>query len=187
MSDTKVITGKVRLSYANIFVPTASDETKPDEKKYNTSVLIPKSDKKTIDAINKAVEACCEAFKTKNGGKLPKNYKLPLRDGDEEKEDDPNYVDHYFLNCSSKRKPGVIDRQGNEITDLDRDEIYSGVYARLSINFYNFEAPGGTSKGVAVGLNNVQKLADGEVLGGAFSTPEDDFADAFEDDDDFGL
>lgn len=184
MSETKVITGKVRLSYANVWIPTAADKDKPDEKKYNTSILIPKSDKKTLDAINNAIEAAAADFKSKNGGKLPKSFKLPLRDGDDEREDDENYQNHYFLNCSSKRQPGIIDRDRQPI--LDEDEIYSGVYARVSINFYFFDIPG-KSKGIAVGLNNIQKLADGDVLGGSFTSAEDDFADDFEDDDFGGL
>ena len=175
--QTKVITGKVRFSYANVFVPTSVSEN--DEKKYNCSILIPKSDKATIDKIKKAIAAALEAGVTKFGGKIPKNYKNPLRDGDIDREDDEAYADHYFINASSKRQPGVVDSSLDPI--LDSSEFYSGCYGRASINFYAFNSSG--NKGIAAGLNNLQKLQDGERLGAAAASAEEDFGEGFEDDD----
>jgi hypothetical protein len=86
----------------------------------------------------------------------------------------------YFLNAKSDRKPGIVDKDLNEI--LDPDEVYSGCWGRASINFYPYDFNG--NRGVGVGLNNIQKLKDGERLGAALATAEDDFGDGFEDDED---
>ena len=137
VNSTKVVTGKVRFCYVNVFEPTAMNEG--DTPKYNICVLIPKSDTATIDKIKKAVEAAKEAGKAKladKNGRIPANLKLPLRDGDEERPDDPAFEDHYFINANSMRQPSIVDRSLNPI--MSRDEFYSGCYGRASINFYAF-------------------------------------------------
>lgn len=174
-TDTKVITGKVRLSYVHIFQPQAMEDGQ--EPKYSTAIIIPKSDKETLRKINAAIEAAKKAGASQWGGKIPANLKTPLRDGDEERPDQPEYAKSYFLNASSKNRPGVVDRDLNEI--LDSTEVYSGCYARVSLNFYAFNQKG--NKGIAAGLNNVQKWADGDYLGGR-SRAEDDF-DSIDDED----
>ena len=170
--STKVITGLVRFSYANVFHPTAINDG--DTKKYNCSILIPKSDKKTIAKINAAIESAKEEGKAKLG--KAKNIKLPLRDGDEEREDDEAYKGHYFISANSLRKPQIVDENLDEI--IDQEDFYSGCYGRASLNFYAFDVSG--NKGIAVGLQNLQKLEDGERLSGG-SSAADDFSD---DDDD---
>lgn len=180
VNSTKVVTGKVRFCYVNVFEPTAMNEG--DTPKYNICVLIPKSDTATIDKIKKAIEAAKEAGKAKladKNGRIPANLKLPLRDGDEERPDDPAFKDHYFINANSMRQPSIVDRSLNPI--MSRDEFYSGCYGRASINFYAFNV---SSKGIAAGLNNLQKLEDGEMLAGG-STAEEDFGgeNAMADDD----
>lgn len=180
VNSTKVVTGKVRFCYVNVFEPTTMNEG--DTPKYNVCVLIPKSDTATIDKIKKAIEAAKEAGKAKladKNGRIPANLKLPLRDGDEERPDDPAFEGHYFINANSMRQPSIVDRSLNPI--MSRDEFYSGCYGRASINFYAFNI---SSKGIAAGLNNLQKLEDGEMLAGG-STAEEDFGgeNAFEDDD----
>lgn len=168
-NSTKVITGKVRFSYANVFEPTAMQDGQTP--KYNVSIIISKSDTKTVEAIKKAIEAAKEAGKSKiadKNGKIPVNLKTPLRDGDEERPDDPAYENSYFINANSERKPGIVDRDLNPI--MSRDDFYSGCYGRASINFYAFNA---NSKGIACGLNNLQKLEDGERLAGGSSAEED--------------
>lgn len=170
VNSTKVVTGKVRFCYVNVFEPTAMNEG--DTPKYNICILIPKSDTATIDKIKKAIEAAKEAGKAKladKSGRIPANLKLPLRDGDEERSDDPAFEDHYFINANSMRQPSIVDRSLNPI--MSRDEFYSGCYGRASINFYAFNV---SSKGIAAGLNNLQKLEDGEMLAGS-STAEEDF------------
>ena len=166
-TGTKVTTGKVRLSYAHLFEPHSIEGNEP---KYSVSVIIPKSDKETIKAINEAIAEAKEQGKGKWNGKVPGNLKTPLRDGDVDREDDEAYAGCYFLNANSKNKPGVVDADVQPI--LDTTEVYSGCYARLTLNFYAYNANG--NKGIAAGLGNVQKLADGEPLGG-FSRAEDDF------------
>ena len=173
-SATKVITGKVRFSYLHVFEPKAINEGA--DPKYSVALLIPKSDTVTINKIKAAVQAALEQGKAKFGGKLPKVFKQPLRDGDEERGDDENYEGMMFLNANSNTKPGVVDKDVNPI--MDREELYSGCYGRASINFYAFSVSG--NKGVACGLNNLQKLADGERLSGG-SSAEDDFGDDADD------
>ena len=168
--QTKVITGKVRFAYLHVFEPHAVEETQ--EKKYSATLLIPKSDTKTINDIKRAIKnAVDQGIKEKWGGKKPANLKMPLRDGDEERPDHPEFHGHYFVNAKSIFKPGVVDAQLNEI--IDSTEIYSGCYGRASINFYAYNVSG--NKGIACGLNNIQKLHDGETLGGR-ARPEDEFS-----------
>lgn len=169
VNSTKVVTGKVRFCYANVFEPSAMNEG--ETPKYSVCILIPKSDTKTIDRINKAIEAAKQAGKAKladKNGKIPSNIKTPLRDGDDERSDDPAFEGMYFINANSTRKPSVVDKELNPL--MDKDEFYSGCYGRASINFYAFNVQ---SKGIAAGLNNLQKLADGEMLAGGSSADED--------------
>lgn len=172
VNSTKVVTGKVRFCYVNVFEPTAMNED--DTPKYNICILISKDDKATLDKINKAIAAAKEAGKAKlanKNGQLPADaaLKLPLRDGDAERADDPAFENCYFINANSNRKPSIVDRDLNPI--MEKEEFYSGCYGRASINFYAFNV---SSKGIAAGLNNLQKLEDGEMLAGG-STAEEDF------------
>ena len=176
-SKTKVVTGTVRLSYANVWEPKSING---GAEKYSVSLIIPKSDKKTIAAINAAIDAAIEEGLAKFGGKKPNKaaIKLPLRDGDTER-DDEAYANSYFVNANSPTPPQIVDQNVNPI--MNRSEIYSGVYARVSISFFAFNSNG--NKGVACGLGNIQKVRDGQPLG-TRSTAEDDFA-VIEDEDDF--
>lgn len=174
-NPTKVITGKVRFSYVHVFEPAAVSEGS-DDKKYSISIIIPKSDKVTLKKISDAIEAAKQLGVSKWGGKIPKSLKLPLRDGDVEREEEC-YADSYFLSAKTDRKPGIVDDELNEI--MSRDDFYSGCYGRASINFFPFDVNG--SKGIAVGLLNLQKLEDGERLGGSSATAAEDFGE--EDDD----
>ena len=175
-NSTKVVTGKVRLSYAHVWEPVSINDSKP---KYSVSIIIPKSDKETVKKINAAIDAAIEEGVPKFGGKKPNKaaLKLPLRDGDTER-DDEVYKNAFFLNANSTTAPQIVDRSVNPI--LDREEVYSGCYARVSINFYAFNTNG--NRGIACGLGNIQKVADGEPLGGR-SNAKDDFSSL--DDDDF--
>ena len=175
---TKVVTNKVRFSYVNIFRSRSFSDGQ--DAKYSICLLIPKDDKATVKKIKAAIEeAVNDGIASKWGGKKPANLKLPLRDGDEEKaEEAPEYEGMYFLNANSTQKPGIVDKDLNEI--LDPDEVYSGCWGRASINFFPFNSNG--NKGVGVGLNNIQKLKDGDHLGGVRAKAEDDFGDGFEDD-----
>ena len=172
-SATKMVI-PCRISFANIWEPKAING---GDEKYSVSCLIPKSDKKTIARIQKAVEAAKEDGKTRKwSGKIPPNLKLPLRDGDIDRPDDENYEDCYFLNASSKDAPQVVDRKVNPV--LDPMMVYSGCYCNVSVNFYAFNANG--NRGVAAGLGNIQFVRDGERLSGKASADAD--FDALEDD-----
>lgn len=171
---TKVVTGKVRFSYANVWTPKSING---GDAKYSVSLIIPKTDKETIANINAAIEVAKKEGLSKFGGKIPANLKLPLRDGDIDRADDENYANCYFVNANSTTAPGIVDRNRKPI--MDSTEVYSGCYGRASIVFYAFNSNG--NRGIACGLQNLQKLSDGEPLGGR-SRAEDDF-DAFEDDD----
>lgn len=175
----KVITGpNTRWSYANVWEPKAINDGTP---KYSVSLIIPKSDTATIKKIEAAIEAAYKEGEAKlkgNGRSVPalSVLKTPLRDGDAERPDDEAYANAYFVNANSATAPGIVDADRQPI--IDRSEVYSGVYGRASINFYAFNSNG--NKGIACGLNNLQKLRDGEPLGGK-SRAEDDFAEEGED------
>lgn len=169
-ATSKVVTGLVRFSYIHVFEPTAMTEN--DKPKYSVCILIPKTDTETLSKIQRAIEVAKVEGKVKladKNGKIPATIKLPLRDGDEERSDDPTFEGCYFINASSMRQPGVVDANVQPI--LDREEFYSGCYGRASINFYAYNVQ---SKGIAAGLNNLQKLEDGPRLAGG-TTAEEDF------------
>ena len=176
----KVITGSnTRWSYCNVWQPKSINGGTP---KYSVSLIIPKSDTVTINKIKAAIEAAYKEGEAKlkgNGRSVPalSVLKTPLRDGDAERPDDEAYANAYFVNANSATAPGIVDADRQPI--LDTSEVYSGVYGRASINFYAFNSNG--NKGIACGLNNLQKIRDGEPLGGK-SRAEDDFAEADEED-----
>jgi hypothetical protein len=175
---SKIITGKVRASFVHLFEPQSVNGSEP---KYSCSFIIPKADTETVGKIKQATEDARQEGVPKWGGKIPPNLKLPLRDGDIDRPDDPNYADSYFINASSKEKPGVVDRKRVPITDPLT--VYSGCYVRASLNIYPFNTNG--NRGIAAGLNNVQFWCDGEPLNGRVRA-EDEF-DSLDDvdDDDF--
>lgn len=174
-NSTKVVTGVVRLSYANVWEAVSVNGGAP---KFSVSLIIPKSDTKTLAAINAAIDNAIKDGAGKFGGKIPNKaaLKLPLRDGDTER-DDEAYRGSFFLNANSTNAPQIVDRSVQPI--LDRAEVYSGCYARVSINFYAFNSNG--NRGIACGLGNIQKIRDGEPLGGRPSAA-DDFATEVDDD-----
>lgn len=180
IQSTKVVTGEVRLSYCNVWEARAA--TPEQEPKFSVVLLIPKSDKKTVKAIRAAQAQALENGKASRfGGKIPTNWTNTLHDGDEEAdlERNPEYEGHYFMSVSSKTKPGIVDAAVRPI--LDSNEVYSGCYARVSINAFPYSNSG--NKGVSFGLNHIQKLRDGEPLGGR-SRAEDDFDVVDSDDED---
>lgn len=179
-NPTKVITGvNTRWSYVNAWDPKSINGGAP---KYSVSLIIPKDDIATVNKIKAAIQAAYEEGESKlkgNGKSVPalSVLKTPLRDGDLERPDDAAYANAYFVNANSATAPGIVDADRNPI--IERSEVYSGVYGRASINFYAFNSNG--NKGIACGLNNLQKIRDGEPLGGK-SRAEDDFATSEDDD-----
>ena len=170
----KVITGKVRFCYAHVFEPSVMEGSTTE--KYSVSIVIDKDDKYTLGEIDRAVKNALRLGEGKLKGKTGKIYesaiKMPLRNGDEQRPDDDAYAGKMFVTANSTNRPGVVDANLNKI--IDKDEFYSGCYGRASLTFYAYDFQG--TKGIAVGLNNVQKLEDGERLSGG-SSPESDFGD----------
>lgn len=183
----KVVTGKVRLSWPDVFEPVTSPQD--DKLKYRVMLLIPKSDKATYDKLVAAEKQTAEEEKAKfPGGKVPKKLASIIHDGDGENERTgelhaekyPERKGHWFMSVTANEgyPPKVVDQKLNPI--LDRSEIYSGVYARVSLRSYAYNAAG--NMGISFGLANVQKVADGEPLGGTGSDPTDDFDEIADDD-----
>ena len=180
VNPTKVVTGLCTFSYLNCWEPKAApDGGKP---KFSVSLIIPKSDTKTVEKIRAAIQAAYEEGQTKlkgTGKSVPPLSALhtPLRDGDVDRPDDEAYKGSCFINANSDSAPGIVDADRNPI--LTRSEMYSGVKGRASINLYAYNVNG--NRGIACGVNNLQKIADGTPLGGK-SRAEDDFATADEED-----
>lgn len=172
---SKLLLKNARFSYVNVWEPKAING---GDEKYSVSILIPKTDEEQIEIIKKAIEEAKQEGKSKWGGKVPPKLKTPLRDGDEERPDDAVYVGHYFINANSKDQPGIVDKKVQAI--INQSEFYSGCYGNASVSFYAYDAAG--NRGIACGLNNLQKVRDGECLGGK-TRAEDDFV-PFDDDDD---
>ena len=176
----KVITGEdTRWSYANVWKPKGINGGAP---KYSVSLIIPKSDIKTVAKIKAAIEAAYAEGESKlkgNSKSVPPlaSIKTPLRDGDVEHPDDPTYANTYFINANSATAPCIVDVDLNPV--LTRLEVYSGVYGRASITLYAFNSNG--NRGIACGFNNLQLIRADEPLGGKASTESDFATDSDED------
>ena len=180
VSPTKVVTGVCTFSYLNCWEPKAIEGGKP---KYSVSLIIPKSDTRTVEKIRAAIQAAYEEGQSKlkgNGKSVPalSAIRTPLRDGDKDRPDDEAYKGSWFINANSDNAPDVVDSERQPI--LTRSEMYSGVKGRASINLYAYNVNG--NRGIGCGLNHLQKIADGKPLG-TRSRAEDDFAT--DDDEDF--
>ncbi len=178
--STKVVTGKVRLSYCQLFEPKAVNDG--DTPKYSVTLLIPKNDTATVQKIRAAIKEAADAFRKKNGAQaLPAQPIDPIHDGDGVKPSSgepygPECKGCYVIATSSTQKPVVVDAFKNDVTDPA--EVYSGCYGRASINFYGYN---NRKKGVGCGLLAIQKLSDGEPFGTVGSA--DDFDDGYTDPD----
>lgn len=173
-NNTKVIV-PCRFSYLHCWEP---DSVNGGDPKYSVSAIVSKKDTATVNAIKAAIEQAKKDSVSKWGGKVPANLKLPLRDGDIDRPDDEAYAGCYFFNANSRQAPQVVDSKVQPI--LDQSEVYSGCYGKISVTFYGYNSNG--NRGIAAGLGNIQKLKDGESLGGRTSAT-DDFQT--EDDEDF--
>lgn len=165
---TNVTTGEVRLSYAHLFKPYSSIEGQ--EPKYSVTVLLPKTDTATKGRIDAAIEAAKQ--KGSNGcynGVVPPVVPTPIWDGDGVKQDGTPFPQeckgHWVFSARSSADypPEVVDAMGNPI--INHSEVYSGCYARVNVEFFPYNFNG--KKGVGCSLGPVQKLRDGEALGGA--------------------
>lgn len=174
IKDTNVRLGEVRFSYTAVFQPKKNDDGTPS--KYGVCIIIPKEDTETVNLVKEAIDAAKQRGKMEKwGGKIPANVKSCLRDGDLDREDDEAFAGCYFLNASSRNKPGVKVLEDGIVSDaLDEEDFYSGCYGAVTLDFFPYESSG--NKGVGAGLNNVIKTRDGDRLSGGRSADED-FAD----------
>lgn len=180
---TQITTGKVRLSYCNLFTPKAPQQG--GQEVYSVTLLIPKTDKATLQKIKTAIEAAKQNYLQRNAGKkLPTDLKTTIHDGDGEKPNGGDYGPEcrgcYVMTVSSKNRPVLVHADKTPLTDPT--ELYSGCYGRAIVNFYVYDTAG--NKGVSAGLNGVMKLYDGEPLSGGVVTDsdwDDDWDDADDD------
>lgn len=180
VTNEKVIFGPVRLSYVHLLEKWAADSN-PDNAKYQTGILIPKTEKETIAAINTAIESAKKkAISDKWDGKEPKKMDSPLRDGDDKDGNAEEYENMYYITAKSTTRPQVIGRNNEPLTD--EDDVYSGMWALVSVTFYGYSVSG--NKGIAAAINNVKKVKDGERFGGSNVSAESEFGDIQLDDED---
>lgn len=168
---TQVTTNEVRISYEHLIKPYANQPGA--EEKYSATLLIPKSDIATKQRIDAAIQAAVqEGMSSKWGGVRPAQLAIPIYDGDGVRPNGepfgPECKGHWVMTASSKLRPEIVDISLNPI--LDATEIYSGMYARVNINFFAYFNSG--KKGIGCGLGPVQKIRDGEPLGGRVSAAE---------------
>lgn len=179
-NEMNVTTGEARLSYAHLFKPYAYQPGQ--EEKYQVTVLIPKTDTATMGRINAAIEAAKQkGINDKWNGQCPPILNTPVYDGDGVRPSDglpfgAECRGHWVFTASAKAEypPEVVDKMGNPI--INQSEVYSGMYGRVNVTFFPYMFGG--KKGIGCGLGPVQKLRDGEALGGsmpsaaqAFGTP----------------
>lgn len=170
---TKVIV-PCRFSYLHCWEASSVNGGDP---KFSVSAIVPKSDTKTVEAIKAAIEQAKKESISKWGGKIPANLKSVFRDADIDRPDDEAYKGCYFFNANSRQAPQVVDSKVQPI--LDQNEVYSGCYGRISVTFYGYNSNG--NRGIAAGLGNIQKLKDGDALGGR-AKATDEFSTAEEND-----
>lgn len=181
-TTTKMNIGEVRFSYCHLFTPEAVSDGA--DKKYSVSVIIPKTNTQLIAGIKQCINAAYQqGLASRWKGRKPAAWKNPLRDGDTERPDDESYANSYFINVTSRTKPGIVKRMTiGGVTKLvevtNEEDVYSGCYGYVSVNFFPFANAG--NNGVACGLNNVLKTKDGEFLGGR-SSALNDFGDLLDD------
>ena len=174
MNPTTITTGEVRISYEHLTKPYAMNG-KEEEAKYSCTLLIPKSDVATKQRIDAAIQkAIQDGVSSKWGGTRPPQPPTPLWDGDGVRQNGekfgPECSSCWVMTASSKQRQEIVDTSLNPI--IDPTEIYSGMYARVCVNFFAYNSNG--KRGIGAGLGPVQKLRDGEPLGGRMTA-----ADAF--------
>lgn len=164
-------TGEIRVSYVHVWQPQAP--LGGGEPKYSITMLIPKSDAQTINAVYAAIEAAKQqGVATTWKGKMPPNVKIPIYDGDGTRPNGEPFADeckgHMIITGSSKQQPFVVDANVQPV--INQADFYSGCYARAALNFFAYDSNG--NRGIGCGLNGVQKTRDGEPLAGRISAEE---------------
>lgn len=159
----KVLTPEFRVSFPAVFKAKSFEGQEP---KYSITMLFDK--KADLTGLKKAIQAAAVEKWGEDKAKWPKNLRTPLRDGDEKELD--GYAGHYFVNASSKQKPGLVNQKVEPI--ISEDDFYAGCYARATLQAFAYDTAG--NKGVSFGLQNIQKLRDGDTFSGR-RRPSDEF------------
>ena len=172
---TKVLTGEVRLSYVNLVAPRANNNDPSATPKYSVTLLIPKTDVAVKQNIDASIEAAAADAQSKIwNGVRPPVMPVPIHDGDGVRENGTPYGDEckgcWVITASTKNKPQVV-HQSDINTELLPQDIYSGMYARVTINFFGYARAG--KRGIGCGLGNVMKTRDGDPLAGGTSAAAD--------------
>ena len=176
-NPTRVLTGEVRLSYCNLVAPRANNNDPTGTHKYSVTLLIPKNDTAVKQNIDASIEsAATDAVSKSWGGIRPPVLPIPIHDGDGVRQNGTPFGEEckgcWVITASSKNKPQVV-HQNDINTELLPQDIYSGMYARVTINFFAYNRAG--KKGIGCGLGNVMKTREGEPLAGG-ATAAADFA-----------
>lgn len=174
------VTAFGRLCYAHLFTPHAPNDQ--SEAKYSVNILIPKSDTQTVARVQAAIKAAVQDAVERGTFKQavdPQAMKYPpLRDGDSLTDGGeprgPEFAGHWFIvaKSSAKRKPFIVDGQMNPI--IDEGEVYSGCFANVAVQFFGYANSG--NRGISASLTGVQKVKDGERLGGPAVEASDVFS-----------
>ena len=175
INNTYAVTNKALLSYAHINEP--HEPMNGGEPVYSSCVIIPKDDTETIDAIKTAINNAYNGYNWRGRKPAATSLRMPLRDGDVDRPDDPTCKNCYFLNAKSKQKPQVVDLHKAAV---DPSGIYSGMYANVVLSFYCYDTSG--NKGIGCGLGSIQKVEDGPRLGGGMPDINTAFGGAAADD-----
>lgn len=167
LANGNIRTCEVKLSFPHLFtaVQGTDDNGNPSGKpKFNTACLFPAgADLSVLEA--EIARVAKEAFPKKP----LKGLRIGLRDQGEK--DYAGYEDGaFFLTCSSERRPPVVDRKRNPVTE--EDDAYPGADAILTLRVFPFSVKG---DGIGFGLQAVQLLGTGEHLAGAPANPNDEF------------
>lgn len=174
---TFLVTGKVRLSFVHVFKPYVNPRNPGQAAKYSVTILLPKSDVATKQRLDAAIEAARQLGITSKWNGIappPGHLAVCVHDGDGVKPSDgmpfgPECKGHWVFTASSEQAPQVVDANLNPI--INQSDVYSGCYARVSVNFFPYANSG--KKGIGCGLGNIQKIEDGEPLGNRTNAMDD--------------
>ncbi len=167
--STVVRTPKFRVSFPSVFEKSGPPGTDPSKLKYSVVMLF------TLDEINKDPKqkvlweqmllAAKDCAGEKWGNKIPQGLTSPFRNGTEKDQYEGYGEGVIFLTAKSERRPGIVDANVNRI--IDPEDFYPGCFAHADVNPYGWSYMG--KNGISFGLQNIQKIADGEHIGGGAS------------------
>lgn len=163
MAVAPLNTPRFRVSYPNVFKARKNDLNGKDE--FSVVAVFPKG--ADLSSLKKAAEQAIVDKLGADKSKWPKGLRSPFRD-QAEREKDGKLPDGYeagaiFINLKATQRPGVVDQNVQDI--IEERNFYAGCWAIANVRAYYYDQKG--NKGVSFGLQNIQKVADGEPLGGS--------------------